>query len=141
MALKNSIVGEISYPEKEEDPGDDFAWFYDRQGAYMTSVLVYDSLLYRLRWNGNLSCFDARSGEIIYKNTVNTSSFIACPVASDGKIYMVSEIGDLYIAEAGREYKLLQKIPLGEASLVTPAISEGMLILRTASRMIAVSEH
>ena len=141
MALKNSAMGEIAYPDKEEDPGDDFAWFYDRQGAYMTSVLVYDSLLYRLRWNGNLSCFDARSGEIIYKNTVHTSSFIACPVASDGKIYMVSEDGDLYIAEAGREYKLLKKIPLGEVSLVTPAISEGMLILRTASRLIAVSEH
>ena len=23
---------------------EDFAWFYDRGGAYMTSVLVYDSL-------------------------------------------------------------------------------------------------
>jgi len=72
---------------------------------------------------------------------VHPSSFIACPVASDGKIYMVSENGELYIAKAGREYKLLKKIPLGDISLVTPAITEGMLILRTASRLIAVSEH
>ncbi len=140
MALKNSALGEIPYPQSESSPGDDFAWFYDRQGAYMTSVLVYDNLLYRLRWNGNLSCFDARTGELIYKETVHPTSFIASPVASDGKIYMVSEYGDLYIVKAGREYTLLKKIPLGEVSLVTPGISEGILILRTAGRLIAVSE-
>jgi len=140
MALKNSASGEIKYPQSESSPGDEFAWYYNRQGAYMTSVLVYDNLLYRLRWNGNLSCFDPRTGEVIYKETVNPSSFIASPVASDGKIYLVSEHGDLYIIKAGREYQLLKKIPLGEVSLVTPGISEGMLILRTAGRLIAVSE-
>ncbi|MCK5137018.1 MAG: PQQ-binding-like beta-propeller repeat protein [Bacteroidales bacterium] len=139
MAVKNSVTGEIPYPDNDSLPGDDFAWFYDRSGAYMTSVLVYDSLLYRLQWNGNLACFDARSGEEIYSHTVNPSSFIACPVAADGRIYMVSEDGDLYITQAGREYRLLHRIPLGEVSLVTPGISEGMIILRTASKLIAVS--
>ena len=106
----------------------------------MTSVLVYDNLLYQLRWNGNLSCFDPRTGELIYKETIHPSSFIASPVASDGKIYMVSEYGDLYVVKAGREYTLLKKIPLGEVSLVTPGITEGILFLRTAGRLIAVSE-
>jgi outer membrane protein assembly factor BamB len=140
MALKNSARGDIPYPSSEEKPGDDFAWFYNRQGAYMTSVLVYDDLLYQLRWNGSLSCLDPRTGEIIYRETVNPSSFIASPVASDGKIYLVSEDGDLYIVKTGREYKLLRKIPLGEVSLVTPGIAEGILVLRTAGRLIAVSE-
>ncbi len=140
MAVKNSTMGEIPYPENDSVTGDDFAWFYDRGGAYMTSVLVYDSLLYRLRWNGNLVCFDARTGELIYDQTVNPSSFIASPIASDGLIYMVSEDGELFIVEAGREYKLLKRIPLGEASLVTPGITDGMLILRTAGKLIAVSE-
>jgi len=140
MAVKNSAKGQIEYPDNNDSAGEQFAWFYDRQGAYMTSVLAYEDLLYRLRWNGNLACFDARSGELLYRATVAPSSFIACPVASDGKIYMVAEDGDLYIAEAGREYKLLKKIPLGEVSLVTPGIAEGMLILRTAGRLIAVSE-
>jgi outer membrane protein assembly factor BamB len=139
MAIKNTAQGEVAYPENESDPGDSFAWFYDRQGAYMSSVLVYDNLLYRLRWNGNLSVFDARSGELYYSETVNPSSFVACPVASDGRIFLVSEVGDLYIAAAGKEYILEKKIPLGEVSLVTPGISEGMLVLRTSSRLIGVS--
>jgi outer membrane protein assembly factor BamB len=140
MAVKNSASGDIAYPESDDSPGDDFAWFYNRQGAYMTSVLVYDGLLYRLRWNGNLSCFDPRTGETIYRETVHPTSFIASPVAADGKIYMVAENGDLYIVKAGSSYELLKKIPLGEVSLVTPGIAEGMLILRTASRLIAVAE-
>jgi outer membrane protein assembly factor BamB len=140
MAVKNHVQGEVPYPESEESPGKDFAWFHKRQGAYMTSVLVYDSLLYRLRWNGNLSCFDARTGEPIYRETVHPTSFIASPVASDGKIFMLSEYGDLYIARAGRSFELLNKIPLGEVSLVTPGITQGMLILRTAERLIAVAQ-
>jgi outer membrane protein assembly factor BamB len=140
MAVKNNVKGEIPYPESESDPGTAFAWFYNRQGAYMTSPLVYNNLLYMLRWNGNLSCFDAETGELIYRETVNPSSFIACPVAADGKIYLLSEDGDLYIVRAGKEFELLKKIPLGDVSLVTPGITEGMLILRTASRLIAVSE-
>lgn len=139
MAIKNTVRGNIPYPENDSLPGKDFAWFYDRMGAYMSSVVVYDSLLYRLRWNGNLSCFDARSGEAYYHETVNPSSFIACPVISDNRIYMVSEDGDLYVATAGKSYELLKKIPLGEASLVTPGITEGMMILRTTSRLIAIS--
>lgn len=140
MAVKNTVTGEIPYPESEDAPGNGIAWFYNRQGAYMTSVLVYDGLLYRLRWNGNLSCYDPETGEIIYSKTIHPTSFIACPVASDGKIYMVAENGDLYIVKSGKNYELLNKIPLGEVSLVTPGITKGMLILRTASRLMAISK-
>ena len=118
----------------------DLVWLHDREGAYMTSVVVYKDLLYQLRWNGSLSCFDPRSGEKIYDETVHPTSFIASPVIADDRIYMVSERGYLYVAAAGKEYKLLKKIPLGEASLVTPGIAPGILVLRTASRLIGISE-
>lgn len=140
MAVKNDAEGKVRYPKSDSTASDDFAWFYDRGGAYMSSVLVYDSLLYRLRWNGNLICLDARSGELIYDETVFPYSFIASPVAADDRIYLVAEEGTVYIVEAGRDYKLLAKIPLGEVSLVTPGIVEGMIIFRTAGRLIAVAE-
>ncbi len=139
MAVKNSAEGLITYPENDSMTVTGLEWFYDRGGSYMSSVLVYDSLLYRLRWNGNLACYDARSGDEIYQQTVNPSSFIASPVAADGKIYMVSEYGELYIVQSGPEYKLLKMISLGEISLVTPAIVPGMLVFRTSSRLIAIS--
>jgi len=140
MAVKNGAVGELTYPESDTTFSEAFAWFYDRGGAYMTSVVVYDSLLYRFRWSGNLACYDARSGKEIYSNSVNPRSFIASPVISDGKIYLVAEEGMVYIVKAGKEYELLHALPLGEISLVTPGMVEGMIVFRTAGRLIAVGE-
>lgn len=140
MAIRDGVEGEIEYPKKEEDPGPAFAWFKERNASYMSSVLVYDSLLYRLRWNGNLTCYDPRTGEEIYSETVHPYSFIASPVASDGRLYLVSEEGEVFIVKAGREYKLLHRIPLGDVSLVTPGMVEGLIIFRTAGRLIGVGE-
>ncbi|MFO7671694.1 MAG: PQQ-binding-like beta-propeller repeat protein [Bacteroidales bacterium] len=140
MAVKNNAEGVVDYPENDSMKVKGMEWFYDRGGSYMSSVLVYDSLLYRLRWNGNLTCYDARSGKEIYQQTVNPSSFIASPVAADGKIYIVSEYGELYIVQSGPEYSLLKTISLGEVSLVTPAIIPGMMFFRTASRLMAISD-
>ncbi len=140
MAVKNSAVGEIPYPETDSTYSDDFAWFYDRGGAYMTSVVVYEDLLYRFRWNGNLACYDARTGEMIYSEMVHPYSFIAAPVIADGKIYLVAEEGTVYIVKAGKEYELLKQIPLGEVSLVTPGLVQDVIIFRTAGRLIAVGK-
>lgn len=138
MAVKNTAAGEIPYPENDSTYVDDFAWFYDRGGAYMTSVVAHDNLLYRMRWNGNLACFDARSGEWIYNEMVHPYSFIAAPVIADGKIYLVAEEGTVYIVKAGRDYEMIKKIPLGEVSLVTPGLVQDVIIFRTAGRLIAV---
>ncbi len=140
MAIRNNASGRIPYPENDSVLSEQIAWFHDRGGAYMNSVLVYDSLLYRLRWNGNLTCFNAAGGEVVYQQTVSPTSFIASPVASDNRIYMVSEAGTVYTAKTGREYKLLTESSLGDISLVTPAITEGMIIFRTARKLIAVSD-
>lgn len=138
MAINNSVKGEIAYPKKEDEPGKGIAWFYDRGGAYMSSVLVYDSLLYRIRWNGNLACYNPRNGELYYEETVHPYSFIASPVATDGRVILVAENGDVYIIKAGKNFELLNTLPLGETSLVTPGITKGMIIFRTATRLIAV---
>lgn len=138
MALKNNVRGEVAYPKKDEKAGLEFAWFKERNASYMSSVLIYDGLLYRLRWNGNLACYDARTGEEIYSETVHPYSFIASPVASDGRLYLVSEEGEVFIVKAGKDYELLNRIPLGDVSLVTPGIVEGLIVFRTGSRLIGV---
>jgi hypothetical protein len=43
----------------------------------------------------------------------------------------------VHIVEAGTEYRELKVIPLGEISLSTPAITDGMIIFRTTGHLIA----
>jgi outer membrane protein assembly factor BamB len=101
-------------------------------------MLVYKDLLYNMRWNGNLACFDASTGIQQYRETVSPESFVASPVASDDRIYLVSEVGDVHIVKAGPEFKLLQVLPLGEVTLSTPAIADGIIVFRTTGHLIGV---
>ena len=68
------------------------------------------------------------------------TGFSASPVAADGKIYFASEDGDIYVVQAGPEFKLLAENPMAEICMSTPAISEGVLFVRTQKHLVAVAE-
>jgi outer membrane protein assembly factor BamB len=137
LAIHADASGKVSYPQTgRNEPA--VAWFMERGGSYMQTLLVYRDLLYNLGWNGNLTCFEASSGKQLYRETVAAESFIASPVASDGKIYLVSEQGEVHIIEAGPEFRIIDIIPLGEVTLSTPAISDGIIIFRTTGHLIGI---
>jgi hypothetical protein len=66
--------------------------------------------------------------------------FFASPVAGDGKIYMVSETGETFVLEAGREPKVLARNDLGQRLIASPAISNGRLLLRSDRTLFAVGD-
>jgi len=140
LAIRNDASGKIRYPQ-EGRKDSSIVWYLERGGAYLQTMLVYRDLLYNMRWNGNLTCFDAASGEEVYRETVSPESFITSPVASDGRIYVITETGNVYIIQAGQEFKVLQVIPLGEITLATPAISDGIIVFRTTGRLIGVGKR
>ena len=93
-----------------------------------------------LGWNGVLQVFDAKTGERQYQQRVGegTTAFTSSPVAADGKIYVASEEGDVFVIKAGPTFEQLARNPLGEISMATPAISEGVLYFRTGQSLIAI---
>ena len=60
-------------------------------------------------------------------------------MAGDGKIYIATEDGDVYVLRAGRAFELLAKNSVGESLLASPAISGGVIYFRTASQIVAVA--
>lgn len=140
IAVKKSAKGDITLNNKETS-NEGIAWSIPRGGAYMQSLLLYNGLLYNMRWNGQLSCYDALTGEQIYREKLGKAeSFIASPVAADKKIYILNDLGMVYIIEAGKEFKELQKIPLNDVSMVVPVITDGMIIIRTQNSLIAIGK-
>jgi hypothetical protein len=57
--------------------------------------------------------------------------FYVSPVAADGLIYVVDTEGKLTVVKAGREWKQVKSIDLGERCWATPAICDGRLYVRT----------
>jgi outer membrane protein assembly factor BamB len=117
------------------------AWSTKRGGPYLPTPLVYGDLLYVLLNNGTLAAYDAKTGERLYQERLGGKggSFSASPVAADGKIYLTSEDGDVFVVKAGRAYELLATNPVGEVLMATPAIADGVLYFRGAKHVIAIA--
>ncbi|MFN7927828.1 MAG: serine/threonine protein kinase, partial [Blastocatellia bacterium] len=66
-------------------------------------------------------------------------AFTSSPWAYNGKLFCLSEDGDTFVIQAGKEYKLLGKNSLDEMCMATPAIVRGSLILRTATKLYRIA--
>jgi outer membrane protein assembly factor BamB len=85
-----------------------------------------------------LGCFEARTGTMLYKNRLG-GNYSASPVAADGRIYFPSEEGDIHVVQAGPGYQVLAVNKMEDACMATPAISDGMLFVRTQHCVYGVS--
>ncbi len=140
FAISEGASGDIT-PAEGALSNDHLVWSQRRGGAYMQTPIVYDRLLYNCRINGVLSVYEPRTGRRLYQQRIGGggSGFSASPVAADGKVYFSSEDGSVYVVKAGPEYELLAENPMGETLMATPALSEGVLYIRTRGHLVAIS--
>jgi outer membrane protein assembly factor BamB len=138
IAVKTNATGDITLKENETSSAY-IRWSLPRGGSYMHTMLLYGNHLYNIDWNGTVSCLDPLTGREIFKSKLGKSkSFIASPVASDGKIYIVDEEGTVYIIQDGDTFNLLAEIKLNDICMTAPAITDGEIIFRTQKYLIAV---
>ncbi len=101
---------------------------------------VYKGRLYLWSDTGIVTCSDVKTGKQIWIGRVPGSAFFGSPVCADGRMYAIDKQGNVVIVATGDQFKLLGRIPLGESSQATPAISGGLMFLRTASRLFALTK-
>ena len=137
-AVRASASGDISLGS-DQTANAGVAWSQARDGGYMQTPIVYRGQLYVCRDNGVLSVFEASSGKQLYQTRLAAGGgYTASPVAADGKVYFTGEEGDVHVVRAGPTFELVAKNPLGELTLATPAVSEGILYFRTRGHLVAV---
>jgi outer membrane protein assembly factor BamB len=109
----------------------------------MPTPIVYGEYLYCGSDRGVLSCFEAKTGKLKYREKLASGSvaFSASPVAADGKIYFTAEKGEIYVVEAGPEFRLIKINKMRETCMATPAISEGTIFFRTRHQLVAIAEN
>ncbi|HJR57854.1 MAG TPA: PQQ-binding-like beta-propeller repeat protein [Vicinamibacterales bacterium] len=138
-AVKPSASGDITMP-KGETSSAAVAWS-NTAGTYIPTPLYYDGILYTFGNEGILTAYDGRTGERLYRSRVGGGgSFAASPIAADGKLYFANEDGDVIVARAGRTYQELAKNPMKEVIMGTPAISDGLIIVRTLGHVYGIGK-
>lgn len=136
-AIRLDAVGTVT----DDGESEALEWVHTRGGAYMQTPLLYGDYLYSCQDHGVLTCFDAKTGDRVFRGRLGGGrmGFTASPVAGDGKIYFTSEDGDVYVIKASTEMEILATNPLGEVCMATPSISEGVLYFRTQKHLVAIS--
>ena len=138
-AIRQGASGDISL-KNGATSNDYIAWSHPTLGSYNPSSIVYGDYHYMLLDRGIMLLHDAKTGREIYPHQRITSGtlFTASPWAYNGKIFALSEEGDTFVIQAGPEFKVLGKNSLDEMTLATPAIANGSLIVRTASKLYRI---
>lgn len=138
-AITPGASGDIT--PKEEQTSEFIQWYLPTAGPYNPSPIVYGDYYYTLLDRGSLTCHNAQTGEEIYGRNRFTprASFTASPWAYNGKLFFLSEDGMTYVVEAGPEFKQLHTNSLDELCLASPAVCQGKLLIRTASRLYCFS--
>ncbi len=102
------------------------------------TALAVDGRLYLLCDNGLLRCLRTATGEQVWQERL-PARFYSSPIWAQGRLYLVSKSGEVFVVAAADEYRLLARNSLGEASFATPAIAHETLFFRTESHLLAVS--
>jgi outer membrane protein assembly factor BamB len=114
------------------------AWRHDRGGPYIPTGLSYRRRLYVLNDAGAFTCYDAATGDEVWRNRLR-GTFTASLIAADDRIYAVDERGMVYVFAAADRFEILAQNDMQDRVLATPAIAGGELFLRTESHLYCIA--
>jgi outer membrane protein assembly factor BamB len=139
VAVRPGARGDISLAA-DQTSNEFVVWRQPRFSGYTPSPTVYRGRVYAINDNGILQVADARTGAEIYKARVGGGghTFSSSPIASQGRLYLLTEDGDTFVLRAGDQYEEIAKNTLGEMSLATPAVDADSLYVRTQTKLYRI---
>jgi len=139
-AIRPGAEGDISL-QKGQESNQSIAWSNITEGTYIPTPLLYDGYLFTLNINGVLTAYDPQTGKRAFRGRVGTGgAFSASPVGADGRLYVSSEDGEVYVISATPDMKQIAKNDMKEVIMSTPAISDGLIVLRTMGHLYGVGQ-
>jgi len=111
----------------------------------VSTPLYYEGLFYLVDHGAtrSFSCIDPGTGKVLYtERTGSREKFEASPTGADGKIYLMNQLGDVFVIKAGPKYELLHKAEMGMSlrniSRSSVSVSQGNLFIRTDTHLFCV---
>lgn len=111
----------------------------DRTVPFVPSVIVANGLLFTFHDQGQVVCRDVQTGAEKWAEKPG-GRFFGSPVCVEDRLYCMNLDGDVVVLRAAEKYELLAVNPLGEKTQATPAVADGVLYLRTLTKVFAVGQ-
>jgi len=115
---------------------------YERKKVlpYVPTPIYYGGHLFLWNDNGVVSCVKPEDGENLWTIRVG-GGYSGSPICIDGKLYCITEKGDMIVVPATVEQPAatdIQRTSLGDTSHSTPIVAGGRLLIRTYHRLAAL---
>jgi len=112
-------------------------WQYDT-GRCIATVSIADGLVYVAGHDGRVHCLDAETGQAFW---VHEAKGEACgsTLVADGKVYLGTGKGDLWVLAAGKEKKVISQVRVGAPIFATPVAANGVLYVASHRYLYAVA--
>jgi len=116
------------------------AYKVDAKLPYVVTPVAYKTLIFLWSDQGIVTCLDAVTGKRLWQQRVE-GNYYGSPIRIRDRLYAISREGQVVVIAAKDKYQLLGQTKLGEPSQSTPAVSGGVLFLRTESHLLAVGRR
>jgi outer membrane protein assembly factor BamB len=128
MAIRPGGVGDVTESH--------VLWSQRKYLPVVPSPLYYRGHLFLVKNGGILVSLDARTGQPVKQARIaGPGDYYSSPVAGDGKVFLVSQRGELTIASGEGSWRILGKADFGEEVYGTPALVDGRIYLRTKGHL------
>ncbi len=115
------------------------AWKITKDMPATSSLLLVDDLLYMVNDQGYALCMEARTGQIVWRESL-AGKHSASPLYANERLYFFSDRGVTTILQPGRTFQKLAENRFQERLMASPAVSGDSLFVRTQTRLYCVEE-
>jgi len=116
-------------------------WEQTKQLPYVPSPLLYNDLIFMVKNGGFVSALDPKSGKAVKFDRIQAGgNYYSSPVGGDGKVFLLSQQGELTVLSARPDWEVLHTADFGEEIFATPAVIDGRIYLRTAKHLYCFGE-
>jgi outer membrane protein assembly factor BamB len=126
------------------EPGTgEIIWRYEKSVPMVSSPILLEGILYTIKDGGVFTALDSLNGTVLKQGRITGAldKYYASPVAADGKIYLASLKGRVSTIRPGEKWQILAVNDFQESIYATPAISQGVIYIRTLDALYAVSSQ
>jgi outer membrane protein assembly factor BamB len=116
------------------------AWLSEEGGPDICSPVSNGESIFLLATEGLLECYKVSDGKRLWEKDLE-EYFLASPSLVGNKLYLLSEKGVMFIAEAETEYKELAKCELHEKCHASPAFADGRIYIRGLENLYCIGSR
>ena len=113
-------------------------WSKMQAGPGMSSPVVVGDYLY-VTSRRLLTCYSAKTGEVVYKNRLNLASTAASLWAAGDRVFILDEKGKTLVVKSGPKFEVVATNQIdGDTFWSTPAAAGKSLLIRGANKLYCI---